>query len=144
AYASGHAPLDVYTLGRSDGLKSLQCTAPATAERSRDGRLWFATAKGVAALDPARMPLDAEPPPVVIEAVDVDNRSVDPRGPLTLPPGTARIALRYTGLCLLAPDKVSFRYKLEGFDEDWIESDRRVAYYTNLAPGAYRFQVAAR
>jgi ligand-binding sensor domain-containing protein/signal transduction histidine kinase len=67
-----------------------------------------------------------------------------PGGSLTLPPGTERLTLHYAGLSFAAPQKVHFRYKLEGFDHDWIDAGtRRTAYYTNLPPGSYRFLVSA-
>jgi signal transduction histidine kinase/ligand-binding sensor domain-containing protein len=138
-----------YGLGKSHGMRSVECTAPALPAgfRTRDGRLWFATTKGVAVLDPSRLHLGPEPPPpVVIEGLAADDRALDTRaGEVTLGPGTARVVFQYTGLTLLEPERVRFRYRLVGYDKDWIEAgDRRGAHYTGLPPGRYRFEVVAR
>jgi ligand-binding sensor domain-containing protein/signal transduction histidine kinase len=141
-----HERLEVVTFGRADGLKSSQCTAPGqpAGMRSRDGRLWFATTRGVVVVDPAQLRRDNQPPPVSIEEVLIDGRSTAPVAPVIAPPGTGRIQLRYSGLCLLAPGRVSFRFRLQGFDPGWVEArDRRLAEYTSLPPGDYVFQVVA-
>jgi signal transduction histidine kinase len=142
--AASVAPL---VLGRSDGLRSLQCTAPAQPAgfRTRDGRLWFATARGVAVLDPARIRIETSPPPMVVEAVVAEDHVFESPRDLTLGPGLTRLSFQYTGLGLLAPERLNFRHRLVGFDEDWIGAgDRRAAYYTGLPPGEYRFEVAGR
>lgn len=144
-HASGRtAFLSPLTLGKADGMKSIQCTAPAQPAgwKARDGRLWFATAKGVAVLDPREVTETTEPVPVLIEALVVDEQTLEPVGPVTLPPGVERIAFHYTGLSLSASEKVRFKYKLEGFDRDWVHAAaQRVAYYTKVPPGRYRFRV---
>lgn len=115
-----------------------------TAVRGADGRLWFSTGGGVVSLDPARLP-PAEPgPKVEIEAVSVDGARVDPDAPLKLGPEAQRIAIDYTAPSLAAPERLGFRYRLDGFDTDWVDAGRaRQAIYTGLAPGAYRFRVIA-
>jgi signal transduction histidine kinase/ligand-binding sensor domain-containing protein len=134
------------TFGSGDGMRSAQCSAPAHpgAIRTRDGRLWFSTVRGLAAHQPGRVLRDREPPPVVIERVVVDGRDVDVADEIVLPAGTARLEIQYTGLCLLAPRRVQFRTRLEGLEEEWADAGtRRVAYYSALGPGTYRFQVRA-
>jgi signal transduction histidine kinase len=80
----------------------------------------------------------------VIEDIRIDDKSIEPRSRIELPAGTTRLDLYYTAPSFVAPEKVRFKYKLEGFDEDWIDSGtRRIAYYTNLRPGAYTFRVIA-
>jgi signal transduction histidine kinase/ligand-binding sensor domain-containing protein len=140
------APLRVEVFDKADGLKSAQCTAPAQPAgwRARDGRLWFATTRGLAAVDPANLRRDQRPPPVIIEEVVADQRALRPDGELRLPPATRSLAFHYTALALGAPHRLRFRYRLEGLDPDWVDArERRQAYYTNLAPGAYRFRVSA-
>lgn len=139
-------PLPVVNYGTADGMETRECSGgghPAGA-KTRDGRLWFATIKGVAQLDPAHLALNTQPPPVVIEQVIVDDVVFKPGAPLELPPGQTRFEFYYTGLSFAASQQVKFKYKLEGFDPDWIDaSTRRMASYTNVPAGRYRFRVLA-
>jgi signal transduction histidine kinase/ligand-binding sensor domain-containing protein len=141
------------TYGRADGLPTLQCAAmyQPSAWRGHDGKLWFATAKGVVGVQPAEMPLNVRPPPVVIEEFLADGE-VQPRteaseaagGRLKVPPGKQNFEFHYTALSLTAAGKNHFRYKLEGFDSNWIEAgSRRWVPYNYLKPGVYRFRVMA-
>ena len=118
--------------------------------KTRDGRLWFSTIKGVVIVDPERLEINDTPPRVHIEEVLVDRqvaqvaRSDAGAASAVLPPNTRELALRYVALSFLDPEKLRFRYKLENFDRDWVDAGvRRVAYYTNLDPGSYRFRVIA-
>ena len=136
--------LEVFDKG--DGLKSVQCTAPALPAgwRARDGRLWFGTTRGVAVVDPADLGQGEQAAPVVIEEVVADERSLSGRQDLRLPPATSRLAFHYTAPALAAPNRVRFRYRLEGLDRDWIDAgERRTAYYSHLPPGRYRFAVSS-
>lgn len=158
AFAQGKLKaINCTAYGRYDGLPSLECSGsyqPA-AWRTRDGRLLFATLKGVVSVQPEELPLNRLPPPVAIEEVIVDGqsqktdevaRSTRTKSimPLAVPPGKRQIELRYTALSFVSPDRVRFRYKLEGLDGDWIEAGtRRSAQYSFLRPGAYTFRVAA-
>jgi signal transduction histidine kinase/CheY-like chemotaxis protein len=132
-------------LGVPDGMKSIECNGgfqPA-GWRMRDGRLCFPTMKGVSIVDP-RPRADALPFPVLVEKVGVGGRLYDPAGAAHVPPGRGQLDLYYTALSFRSPKSIRFRYKLEGFDDDWVEAgDRRAAYYTNLTPGHYRFHVMA-
>jgi signal transduction histidine kinase/ligand-binding sensor domain-containing protein len=119
--------------------------------KSPDGKLWFATFDGVSVIDPRHLPVNKVPPPVHIEHVTADRKtywqnlsgdasSSRPR----LPPLVRDVMIDYTALSFVAPEKVLFRYKLEGRDRDWQDAgNRRQAFYTNLSPGNYRFRVAA-
>lgn len=131
--------------GESDGMASAECNGGTPSGwRTDDGRLWFPTVKGVVVVDPSRLRTNLQPPPVVVEEMLADGASVDALPEGELPPGRQKFEFRYTGLSLLTPAKVRFRYRLEGLDRDWVEAGtRRAAYYTNLAPGPYRFQVLA-
>jgi PAS domain S-box-containing protein len=133
--------------GTADGMKTSEASPPATQPagcRTRDGQLWFTTRKGVVRVDPrqtAGNPLEA---PVVIEELIADGRPVSGRQGARIPPGTDKLEFHYTGLSLLIPSRVRFRYQLVGYDRDWVDAgNRRVAYYTNLPPGNYQFRVMA-
>jgi len=134
----------------SDGMPTGQCSGgsqPAGC-RTADGRLWFPTAKGLVVIDPNDVKLNERPPPVIIEDATVDGRlafvgGMDSR-PMAIPPGAHRIEFRYTGLSLAAPDKVRFKYRLVGLDQDWISAgNSRVANYAYIPPGEHTFQVIA-
>ncbi len=132
--------------GEEDGIRSRECNGLGqnSGLRSRDGRLWFATVMGVAVVDPNNLPHNTVPPPVVVEEVMVEYTALPATADLTAPPGTQRIEFRYAGLSLSNPSKVFFRYRLDGFDRDWVDAGtRRTAYYTNLPPGKYVFRVTA-
>jgi ligand-binding sensor domain-containing protein/signal transduction histidine kinase len=132
--------------GTADGMMTRECSGGGDPAgwRGSDGKLWFPTIKGVAMIDPERMKTNSHAPPVVIEQIRIDDKSFAPSERLELPAGTTRFDLYYTAPSFVAPEKVRFKYKLEGFDNDWIDSGtRRIAYYTNLRPGAYTFRVIA-
>ena len=136
--------------GKPEGLASVQCNGVAKPAgwKSRDGRLWFATTKGVAVVDPD-IPVNDAPPPMAIEEILADQKKIPmsawklggaPEVAIEIPPGRGELEIHFTALSLQAPEKNRFRYKLEGADPDWVEAGaRRVAYYNNLSPGKYRF-----
>jgi signal transduction histidine kinase/ligand-binding sensor domain-containing protein len=112
--------------------------------RTADGKLWFTALDGVTMVDPRRLNLNPVPPPVHIEQVTADDTVHDPAPGLRLPALTRYLAIDYTALSLSAPEKVHFRYRLEGFDRTWREVvNVRQALYTNLPPKDYRFRVMA-
>ena len=134
------------TYGKADGMRSSECNGAGQPASWRDaqGRLWFPTVKGLAVVDPAHIPSNGRPPPVIVEEVRVDDELVPAEPAPVLPPGRKRFEFHYTALAFFSPDKVRFRYKLEGFDPDWIDAGtRRVAFYTNVPPRQYRFRVIA-
>ncbi len=110
-----------------------------------DGRLWFATYRGLVAVDPGEVPVNRVPPPVLIENVLVDGESIGSgHAGIVIPAGTRDLTIEYTAPSFLRAQRVVFRYQLEGHDPQWIEAGtRRTAYYTNLGPGTYRFRVVA-
>jgi signal transduction histidine kinase len=109
-----------------------------------DGRIWFATTSGLAYVDPRRMPKNNLPPPVHIERVKVDGKDVLLGAGMPLPHRTKDLEIDYTALSLTIPERVLFRYKLEGKDTDWYDvGSRRQAYYGALPPGKYTFRVIA-
>lgn len=109
-----------------------------------DGRVWIATTSGIAWLDPARLPVNTVAPPVAIRAVVVDGVRTEAPTSLMLPKGARTLQIDYAALSLAIPERVRFRYRLEGVDADWVEAGaRRQAFYTNLKPGRYVFRVRA-
>ena len=118
--------------------------ASPSAVETTDGRIWFATTKGVAWINPKRILRNTVPPPVSIESVFADGRKYNNSTALRLPPRTANLQIAYTATSLTSPERVRFRYKLEGQDKDWQEpGTRREAVYTNLGAGPYTFHVIA-
>jgi PAS domain S-box-containing protein len=112
--------------------------------RSNDGRLWFANGTVAQMIDPGRLFRNSIPPPVHIEAVIADRKSYSPRNGLHLPALTRDLEIDYTALSFVVPQKVQFRYKLEGYEREWQDPQiRRQAFYSNLRPGNYRFHVMA-
>jgi PAS domain S-box-containing protein len=115
-----------------------------SASRSADGRIWFAIDGGVSAVDPTLVVRNRVAPPVHIDEVLVDNEVSLARGAINAPPGTGNLVFHYAGLSFLAPEKVRFRYRLEGHDREWVDAgSRRAAYYNNIRPGSYTFRVVA-
>jgi signal transduction histidine kinase/ligand-binding sensor domain-containing protein len=112
--------------------------------QSLDGRLWFSNVHSLQVIDPQHIPTNLLPPPVHIESIEADRKAYTPQGALRLPRLTRDVEIDYTALSLSAPEKVQFRYRLERHDKDWQDAGtRRAAFYNDLAPGSYRFQVIA-
>ncbi len=114
------------------------------AMRARDGTLWFATLRGVSVVDPARLHENRVAPLVVVERVLVNDREAASTGEVIVAAGQRRVEFGYAGLSFVAPGKVKYKYRLEGFDKEWVEAGgRRTAFYANLRPGRYVFRVMA-
>jgi signal transduction histidine kinase/CheY-like chemotaxis protein/ligand-binding sensor domain-containing protein len=132
--------------GTSEGMKSRECNGafqPA-GWKTRDGRVWFPTMKGAVVIDPLNSKAAALPPLVRVEQVIVDKQTFAPGETICLTHGEGALEFHYTGISLVVPKRVHFKYKLEGFNRDWVEAGtRRVAYYTNIRPGQYQFRVQA-
>lgn len=137
----------------ADGVR-LRSTASSgygpRATESTDGKLWFVTGEGVQIVDPRHISFNKLPPPVHIEQVVADHKTLwqnlwtETSSNLRLPRLTRDLEIDYAALSLVAPEKVRFKYKLEGYDGDWQDAgNRRQAFYTNLAPADYRFRVIA-
>ena len=138
--------LDVF-----DGAQPMSTSFRPNVSQSPDGRLWFANQSVVQMIDPAHLEDNPIPPPVHIEQITADRKrywqnssgdasSAHPK----LPPLAHDLTIDYTALSYVTPEKVLFRYKLEGMDRDWQDAgNRRQAFYTNLSPGKYRFRVTA-
>lgn len=138
--------VEAHWFGKNDGMLSQQGNGASQtpAWRTRDGRMWFGTSHGVVVVDPGRERTNTLPPQVAIERVLVDGIGVDPQQVGRIGPRLSRIELHYAAMSYVAPAAVQYRYRLEGFDHDWIDAGNgRVAYYTNLSPGDYDFTVIA-
>ena len=134
----------------ADGLRSRDTSSNShpTVLKAGDGQLWFTSPRGVAIVDPLHFPANPTPPPVAIERFAIDDRDeslgFDPAGVARIGAGHLRFQFDYAALSFASPQKVRYQYMLEGFDHDWTDAGtRRTAYYTNIAPGTYRFRVRA-
>jgi signal transduction histidine kinase/ligand-binding sensor domain-containing protein len=142
--------VDCLTYGKGEGLPTLECSGglqPAGC-KTADGRLWFTTSKGLVVVDPADVKKNQLPPPVVIEEMIVDGRplpqSQRPGAALQIPPGRHRFEFHFTGLSFTVPEKVRFKHRLDGLEQEWSDSDsKRSADYSYIAPGDYTFRVMA-
>ncbi len=132
--------------GPADGLRSRETATNShpSAWRSHDGLLWFATPKGLVKVDPAHFPVNDVVPPVALESFTVDDTPRAADSWSRVEAGAVHFQFDYAGLSFVAPQKVRYRYMLEGFDKEWTDADaRRTAYYTNIPPGKYTFRVQA-
>lgn len=116
-----------------------------TAVQTDDGNLWFATTGGVVSIAPDSIRRNLVPPPVHIRSVTADKQAYGAgTNLLNLPAGVRNLQIAYTALSLSIPERVRFRYKLEGYDETWQDAGtRRVAFYNTPGPGTYTFRVMA-
>lgn len=146
AFADPHAPLDHQLFTAADGLPGVaqQGAQESTAVRGGDGRIWVADNVGIGWIDPARIVRNPLPPPVVILDLSANGQRYAARPEIPLPAGTANLRIAYTALSLAEAERVRFRYRLIGVDRGWIDAgSAREAYYANLGPGSWRFQVIA-
>ena len=160
------ADVPFVTYGINDGLPTLECSEglQSAGGKTADGRLWFPTAKGLVVVDPASARINPLPPPVRIEEMRMDDKRIQnedggwkiedgtrtpssilhPPSSLAIPPGRHRIEFEYTGLSLVAPEKVRFKCRLKNFETEWANvGAKRVATYNYIPPGNYSFQVTA-
>lgn len=143
----GSEGITSHVFGRNQGLVGLNPTPSYQpgATKGRDGRLWFATSQGAVVVEPAKLPQNLPPPPVLVDQVQLDGRALSLTRPLRIPSGRHRVEFRVAALSYTAPEEVLLRHRLEGADRQWVDtgSDRTVSY-TNLAPGDYSLRVIAR
>jgi signal transduction histidine kinase/streptogramin lyase len=127
------------------GLSAERFPEPSLVEAS-DGRIWFATMKGIAWLDENTFARtrNSIPPPVFVTSIVANGKAYSGTSSVALPKHTQNLEIDYTALSLAVPERVRFRYRLDGVDKDWQEPGaRRQAFYTNLSPGRYAFHVTA-
>jgi signal transduction histidine kinase/ligand-binding sensor domain-containing protein/CheY-like chemotaxis protein len=148
AFASHRASSFIsVSYGLGDGLRTTTAGGNGTqmfptSWRASDGRLWYATLRGLSVIDPETNHINPSAPPVAVESALADRLPLGPND--TIAPGSRDLEFQYTALSFVAPRDVVFRYKLDGFDKDWIDAgSRRTAYYTNVPPGQYVFRVKA-
>jgi hypothetical protein len=138
------AKVQVQILDALDGAQPMNPDFEPSASMSPDGTLWFANSAVVQEIDPRHLPTNASVPPVHIEEVVADSKEYPIQKELGLPALTRDIEIDYTALSFVIPQRVRFRYKLDGWENDWQDADtRRQAFYTHLQPGSYRFHVIA-
>jgi signal transduction histidine kinase len=141
------------TLGLRDGLLTPECSGLhySSMAKTPDGHIWVATRNGLASFDPHQVKFDTQPLASVIEQLVVNRQEISGLAertgahPLQLPPGSGqRLEVHYSATSLTAADRVRFRYRLDGYENEWSEeTDLRLAFYTNLRPGTYHFHVKA-
>lgn len=153
------SPLRPLKFGISEGTASEQCIGNFGASlKTQAGELWFATTAGIVVIDPRQQTYVAALPSALMEDVQVDNETLQkappglsdlgvdspPPAPLTIPPGTHSFAFHYTGIGFAAPEKIEFRYQLDGLEPGWTYAGQaRAAHYSHIPPGRYRFRVQA-
>ena len=148
AVADGRAArVHATTFGTRDGLPATEVVAGAQplSARTPEGRLWFSTAGGLAVVDPRNLGANDVELNVLVETMRIDGRELAPSDQTALPAGGIALEIDYTATALSFPERVQFRYQLEGVDPAWREvGTRRRAYYTDLKPGTYHFRVSAK
>ena len=137
--------IHLVSFGTADGMPSRQCNGAnqPTAIRTRSGQLLFPTMAGVAVADPGRVIAGPKPPAVVLRRILVNGSSVPASPELSLGADLRRLQVDFAPLSLLAPDRLAFRYRLEGLDDAWRETRLRQVDFTTLPPGRYRLHVQA-
>lgn len=146
ALGAAAATLQPAYYGAADGLPGLavQASRSGTAARDGDGLVWLATSQGLAWIDTRRLWRNPWPPQVFVRALFGNERPMPLDAPPLLPKGTTRVQIAYTATSLTSPERMRFRFRLDGVDDTWREAGaRREAFYTNLRPGQYRFRVIA-
>ena len=136
----------VHTYHIADGLRASEFSGGNTRAgfRASDGTLWLPSIRGIVRVDPGRIRSNTLPPPVIVESVIADGKALDLTSELRAPPGSTNWEFHYAALSMVAPERVHFRYRLEGYEPGWVDANtRRTAYYTRLPPGKYVFRVVA-
>ncbi len=133
-------------LNELDGMATSECnggTQPA-GWRMNDGTLWFPSVLGIAVIDPHDADPSRQPPGAIVESVQAEERFFPIQSKVRVPVGIQSLQINYTAPSFQTPDRIVFRYRLDGFDRDWVAAGkRRSAFYTNLGPGDYLFRVSA-
>ncbi len=112
--------------------------------RSDDGLIWFLTRKGVGYIEPARIDRTPHPPPVYIDAAQSGPHAIDVKAPAArLEPLSHPLEISLSGISLGHPERLRFRYRLDGVDRDWLETQHRTVSYSQVPAGDYRLRVVA-
>ncbi len=136
---------DLREYGLADGLRGTEgVKRHRSVVTDQFGRIWFSLNRGISVVDPERMKSNTTPAFAHIQAISADGNPVAIQPATRIEGGHRRLAFTFTGLSLSVPERVRFRYRLDGFDRDWSEpATTREAAYTNLGPGSYSFRVIA-
>ncbi len=129
-----------------DAQRTIECQpgVQPVVSRARDGRLWFSTIRGLLVIDPSHLSRTFMPPSVIVEDTTVNGERLAAGAVGKLPPDRNNVEFSYTGVSFVVPNRITFKYLLEGFDKTWVNAGtRRQTFYTNLPPGHYRFRVSA-
>lgn len=129
-----------------DGMKNKECTGATRSTLTSNGEIWVPTIEGICIINPERKGVNTIIPPVYITEVVTDKKIVqNPKEKVVVEPGNFRVTIKFTSLSLLAPNKIKFRYRIDGIDQNWMtaQSSVRSVDYTNLPPGNYTFSVIA-
>ncbi|MBN2233632.1 MAG: response regulator [Opitutales bacterium] len=147
AVADGTIPLlrcEVYE-GRNAVKSNDKISIEYSGARSTDGKIWFPSSSGVIMIDPDKVNHTSIPPSTSITQIRINGRHYDFESNPPIEPGPGNLEFDYSTIDYRAPHEVTYRYKLDGFDSDWVEAGaRKSAFYTNLSPGTYTFHVQAR
>jgi signal transduction histidine kinase len=140
-----HGQVPVAILDALDGAQAgMGSPYQPTSSKAPDGRLWFITGVAAQVINPDNLYDKTPPPPVYVEGLVADHKALQASSSLQIPALTRDLQIDYTALSFSLPQKVRFRYLLEGHDREWQDAGtRRQAFYTDLAPGNYRFRVTA-
>ncbi len=143
--AGSLAPTDLRQFGLDDGLSGTEgVKRQKSVVTDQMGRIWFSMNRGLSVVDPARLAHNSPPILIKIDSVSADGNPLDIAGPVRIPSSRHRLAFAFSGLSLSVPERVRYRYRLDGFDRNWSEpAAARDAIYTNLSPGSYTFRVIA-
>lgn len=147
AFAEGKIhQISSHSFGVADGMRSRECNGgfqPA-GWRLKNGQLAFPTMKGLAMVNPGRLITNQIEPHVIVERVLIDTHPIAGAALSSVPPGNGQLEFQYTATSFIEPQKIRFKYILQGFDKDWTDAgSRRTAYYTNIPPGEYQFRIIA-
>ena len=147
AVADGTIPMlrcEVYE-GRNAVKSNDKISIEYSGARSTDGKIWFPSSSGVIMIDPGEVKHESHPPSTSITQIRINGRHYDFESNPPIEPGPGNLEFDYSTIDYRAPHEVTYRYKLDGFDSDWVEAGaRKSAFYTNLSPGTYTFHVQAR
>lgn len=135
--------LSAQVFGTTEGMATTECNNGfPSCTKTKDGKLWFPTIKGVAMIDPSTLDSDSIIPNMVIESFKANGKNYDVNSNIVVEPGSGDLEIYFAALSYKSLEKISYKYKLEGFDKDWIDGGkRREAFYTNIPPGKYIFKV---
>jgi signal transduction histidine kinase/ligand-binding sensor domain-containing protein len=146
ALANRGYSMAIERLDNLDGLVSApeQIRPLPSVVKTSDGRIYFATRSSVVWIDPRQIPRNTTRPTVDIQSVNADGKTYDRPKELRLKANIDNLEIRYTAPSLLIPERVRFRYFMEGLDKRWMDAgDRRMALYSRVPPGKYVFKVIA-